>query len=75
MNEQAYSRITIKLANNGRDPFKPELYRKSITVERYLKRNGGGSYKVKDDSGKTQNSTRGEVLLLVEHYNIQVNNP
>ena len=75
MNEQSFARITIKIANNGRDPFKPEVYRKAIVVERYLKRNGGGSYKVKDDSGKTQNSTRGEVLLLVEHYNIQVNNP
>lgn len=61
--------------NGDRDPFKHEVYGDTITVERYIRRGGGGSYKIKNYQGKTICSTRSELTLLLEHYNIQVTNP
>ena len=70
-----YTRVTITIWNGDRDPFKHDEYGDRITVERYIRRGGGGSYKVKDCHGRTVTTTRAELLQLIEHYNIQVDNP
>ena len=73
--DENYSRIIITIWNGDRDPYRYELYGDKITVERYIKRGGGGGYKLKDENNKTVSTSRSDLDLLIEHYNIQVNNP
>eukprot|EP00026_Physarum_polycephalum_P000990 Phypoly_transcript_00991.p1 GENE.Phypoly_transcript_00991~~Phypoly_transcript_00991.p1 ORF type:complete len:1091 (-),score=239.01 Phypoly_transcript_00991:83-3355(-) len=68
--------ITVKLRNQGPEAYKHEEYGDSIIVERKLHRDGGGAYKLKDATGKrTVSTTASELTLILEQFNIQVNNP
>jgi len=53
-----HASITIKLRNRGEDAFQPEKYGKTITIERRITKEGSGSYKLKDSSGKRIISTK-----------------
>jgi chromosome segregation ATPase len=70
---QATIRITLR--NEGPEAYKPELYGKSITVERRIVKEGGGGYKIKDQNGKNQSSLREELDAILEQFNLQVENP
>ena len=45
--------IKINLRNRGKEAYRPEVFGECIIVERAIKRDGTGSYKVKNSKGKT----------------------
>ena len=78
------------LRNRGEDAYKPvwtcaslrlsdiafqELYGNSIIVERTIRREGASGYKVKNAQDKTIASSGAEIEAILDHFNIQINNP
>ncbi|KAN0019793.1 hypothetical protein ACTFIU_003015 [Dictyostelium citrinum] len=67
--------ITVKLRNQGQEAFKPERYGPSVIIERRISRTGASGYKVKDYNGKTVSDKFNDVSLILEQFNIQIDNP
>ncbi|KAM9995704.1 hypothetical protein ACTFIY_001895 [Dictyostelium cf. discoideum] len=67
--------ITVKLRNQGQEAFKPEKYGKSVIIERRISRTGSSGYKVKDYNGKTVSDKFNDVSLILEQFNVQIDNP
>ncbi|XP_022796389.1 structural maintenance of chromosomes protein 6-like [Stylophora pistillata] len=67
--------VSIKLSNRGSDAFKHSEYGDSVTIERNITSSGGSSYKIKCNKGKVISTQRSEVDQIVDHFNIQVDNP
>ncbi|KAJ7420625.1 Structural maintenance of chromosomes protein 6 [Willisornis vidua] len=67
--------ISITLRNQGRDAFKPEKYGNSIIVNQHINQDGSRSYKLKSKSGNIVSSKKEELLRILDHFNIQVDNP
>ncbi|XP_074009790.1 structural maintenance of chromosomes protein 6 [Numenius arquata] len=67
--------ISITLRNQGRDAFKPEVYGGSIIVNQHINLDGSRSYKLKSKSGTLVSSKKEELIGILDHFNIQVDNP
>ncbi|NXP78639.1 SMC6 protein, partial [Ramphastos sulfuratus] len=67
--------ISITLRNEGRDAFKPEVYGSSIIVNQHINLDGSRSYKLKSKSGTIISSKKEELIGILDHFNIQVDNP
>uniref|UniRef100_A0A674GCU9 Structural maintenance of chromosomes protein 6 n=1 Tax=Taeniopygia guttata TaxID=59729 RepID=A0A674GCU9_TAEGU len=67
--------ISITLRNQGRDAFKPELYGTSITVNQHINQDGSRTCKLKSKSGTIISSKKEELIGMLDHFNIQVDNP
>ncbi|XP_063280660.1 structural maintenance of chromosomes protein 6 [Prinia subflava] len=67
--------ISITLRNQGRDAFKPELYGTSITVNQRINQDGSRTYKLRSKSGTVISSKKEELIGILDHFNIQVDNP
>ncbi|XP_077988309.1 structural maintenance of chromosomes protein 6-like isoform X2 [Glandiceps talaboti] len=74
-NGQSNAEVAIKLRNRGTDAYKPDLYGKSIVVERKMSSDGASQYKLKSASGKLISNKREELSHILDQYNIQVDNP
>lgn len=46
------SEVTVHLRNRGKEAYRPDRYGKSIIVERTIRKDGTGSYKIKSNDGK-----------------------
>nr|XP_026650948.1 structural maintenance of chromosomes protein 6 isoform X3 [Zonotrichia albicollis] len=67
--------ISITLRNQGRDAYKPELYGTSITVNQHINQDGSRTCKLKSKSGTIISSKKEELIGILDHFNIQVDNP
>ncbi|XP_030304149.1 structural maintenance of chromosomes protein 6 [Calypte anna] len=67
--------ISITLRNQGRDAFKPEVYGSSIIVNQHINLDGSRSYRLKSKSGTLVSSKKEELIGILDHFNIQVDNP
>jgi chromosome segregation ATPase len=66
--------ITIHLRNQGRDAFRHDVYGDTIIIERRIDQTSNG-YKIKEMYGKVVESTRSEVVRIVNQFNIEIDNP
>jgi chromosome segregation ATPase len=71
------AKISVTLRNEGEDGFYPELYGNAITVERVISnRSGAGGYKlINASTGKTVSTSKKDLDAMLDHLNIQVENP
>ncbi|NXX17970.1 SMC6 protein, partial [Podargus strigoides] len=67
--------VSITLRNQGRDAFKPEAYGGSIIVSQRINLDGSRSYRLKSKSGTLISSKKEELIGILDHFNIQVDNP
>ncbi|NXR77229.1 SMC6 protein, partial [Pycnonotus jocosus] len=67
--------ISITLRNQGRDAFKPELYGTSITVNQRINQDGSRTCKLRSKTGTVISSKKEELIGILDHFNIQVDNP
>ncbi|KAJ7341459.1 hypothetical protein JRQ81_005573 [Phrynocephalus forsythii] len=74
-NGQSSADVTITLRNRGEDAFKPEQYGSSITINQHITLEGHRSYKLKSSSGSIISSKKEELTAILDHFNIQVDNP
>ncbi|KAI4323824.1 hypothetical protein L6164_023401 [Bauhinia variegata] len=66
--------IHVEIKNNGDDAFKPDIYGDVIIVERKISESTN-SIVLKDFQGKKVASRKAELQEIVEHFNIDVENP
>ncbi|KFU93166.1 Structural maintenance of chromosomes protein 6, partial [Chaetura pelagica] len=74
-NGETSADISITLRNQGRDAYKPEVYGSSIIVNQHINMDGNRSYKLKSKSGTVISSKKEELIGILDHFNIQVDNP
>ncbi|XP_043830639.1 structural maintenance of chromosomes protein 6-like [Dromiciops gliroides] len=67
--------ISIILRNRGHNAFKSEVYGASIIIQQSISISGSASYKLKDQAGNLISSKKVELMAIVDHFNIQVDNP
>ncbi|XP_028763048.1 structural maintenance of chromosomes protein 6B, partial [Neltuma alba] len=66
--------IHVEIKNEGEDAFKPQIYGDVITLERRISESTS-SIVLKDCRGKKVVSRKAELQEMVEHFNIDVENP
>ncbi|KAG0073128.1 Structural maintenance of chromosomes protein 6 [Linnemannia elongata] len=67
--------VRLQLRNRGNDGYKPDVYGESIIIERRISLDGGSSYRIKNAKGKTISTKRDDLAAILDHMNIQVDNP
>ncbi|XP_051824768.1 structural maintenance of chromosomes protein 6-like [Antechinus flavipes] len=67
--------ISITLRNRGEDAFKADFYGDSITVYQHISVDGSTSYQLINHSGSVISSKREDLMAILEHFKIQVDNP
>ncbi|XP_063771417.1 structural maintenance of chromosomes protein 6 isoform X2 [Pseudophryne corroboree] len=72
---QTSADVSITLRNRGHDAFKPEVYGESIVVQQHFTTDGNRSYKLKSSTGTLVSSKKDELTAILDHFNIQVDNP
>jgi len=67
--------LIIKLKNQGNDAYQPDVYGKTIIIERHFSRSGSSGFRLKDANGRLISSKKGDVDDITEYYQLQVDNP
>lgn len=67
--------VSITLRNRGNDAYKPEKFGQSIIVELRISSEGIRTYKLKSHTGHLVSSKKEELVYILDHFNIQVDNP
>ncbi|XP_019154834.1 PREDICTED: structural maintenance of chromosomes protein 6B-like [Ipomoea nil] len=70
----SYALVHVEIKNQGEDSFKPETYGRTIIVERRISESAS-SIILKNHQGKKVATRREDLHELVEHFNIDVENP
>ncbi|KAH9647775.1 Structural maintenance of chromosomes protein 6B [Citrus sinensis] len=70
----SYAMVEVELKNRGEDAFKPEIFGDSIIIERRITESTSTTV-LKDHQGKRVASRKQELLELIDHFNIDVENP
>ncbi|KAJ9678693.1 hypothetical protein PVL29_020777 [Vitis rotundifolia] len=70
----SYAVIQVEIKNEGEDAFKPEIYGDVIIVERRISVSTSSTV-LKDHQGKRVANRKEDLHELVEHFNIDVENP
>ncbi|KAJ7525604.1 hypothetical protein O6H91_17G058500 [Diphasiastrum complanatum] len=73
-NGSNHALVVVEMKNEGGDSFKPEVYGSKIIIERRIT-NNGNTFTMKDSEGRKAAAKRDELQELVEHFNIDVENP
>ena len=71
----SFARVVVVISNDGEDAFKPDVFGRSITVEKVLNATGANSLKIKSESGETVGTRVDELNKLADHFCIDVDNP
>ncbi|XP_047378029.1 structural maintenance of chromosomes protein 6 isoform X2 [Sciurus carolinensis] len=67
--------ITITLRNRGDDAYRANVYGDSIVVQQHISMDGSRSYKLKSETGAVVSTRKEELIAILDHFNIQVDNP
>ncbi|KAM9201067.1 structural maintenance of chromosomes protein 6 isoform 3-T3 [Dugong dugon] len=67
--------ISITLRNRGDDAYRANVYGDSIIVQQHISMDGSRSYKLKSATGSMVSTKKEELIAILDHFNIQVDNP
>ena len=67
--------VTVTLSNQGDDAYKPDSYGSKIIIERKINVDGAGSWKIKNEAGKTVATTKAELDSICDFFSIHTDNP
>ncbi|KAM4724558.1 structural maintenance of chromosomes protein 6 [Anableps anableps] len=67
--------VIVKLRNRGADAYKKDLYGDYITIEQRISSDGSRGYKLKSKSGQLVSNKKEELIAVLDHFNIQLDNP
>ncbi|KAM7499521.1 hypothetical protein LguiA_023935 [Lonicera macranthoides] len=70
----SYALVRVEMKNQGEDAFKPETYGHTIIIERKISESTSSTV-LKDHQGRKVASRREDLREIVEHFNIDVENP
>nr|XP_020028189.1 structural maintenance of chromosomes protein 6 isoform X2 [Castor canadensis] len=72
---QSSADISITLRNRGDDAYRANVYGDSIVVQQHISMDGSRSYKLKSETGTVVSTRKEELIAILDHFNIQVDNP
>lgn len=67
--------VAVKLKNQGENAYQPEIYGRSIIVERHFTRSGTSNFKIKNDQGKLVSAKRADLEDITDFFALQIENP
>ncbi|CZT42464.1 related to DNA repair protein rad18 [Rhynchosporium secalis] len=70
-----HATLIVELKNEGIDAYQPDLYGKTIIVERHFSRAGSSSFKLKSVENRLISNKKTDVDDIAEYYQLQVDNP
>ncbi|KAI4905310.1 hypothetical protein NFI96_022725, partial [Prochilodus magdalenae] len=72
---ESSAEISITLRNQGQDAYKPHVFGESITIDLRISSEGLRTYKLKSKTGQLVSLKKEELVAILDHFNIQVDNP
>ncbi|KAF2175035.1 dna repair protein-like protein rad18 [Zopfia rhizophila CBS 207.26] len=70
-----FCNLSVKLKNQGTSAFKPDVYGRSIIVERHFNKAGTSGFKLKDVNGKIVSTKKAELEDIIDAFAFQIDNP
>nr|XP_055058867.1 structural maintenance of chromosomes protein 6-like [Misgurnus anguillicaudatus]XP_055058868.1 structural maintenance of chromosomes protein 6-like [Misgurnus anguillicaudatus] len=67
--------VSITLSNRGRDAYRPDVFGRSIVIDLRISSEGVRTYKIRSQTGHIVSSKKEELVYILDHFNIQVDNP
>ncbi|KAF2466767.1 dna repair protein-like protein rad18 [Lindgomyces ingoldianus] len=67
--------LSVKIKNQGSAAFKPDVYGRSIIVERHFNKAGTSGFKLKDVNGRTVSTKKAELEDIIDAFALQIDNP
>ncbi|KAK4549245.1 hypothetical protein LTR36_007703 [Oleoguttula mirabilis] len=67
--------LAVKIKNHGDAAFKPDIYGRSITVERHFSKSGGSGFKLKNAEDKTISTKKADLDEILDFFAFQLDNP
>uniref|UniRef100_UPI003AAB4E74 structural maintenance of chromosomes protein 6 n=1 Tax=Centroberyx gerrardi TaxID=166262 RepID=UPI003AAB4E74 len=67
--------VTVKLRNRGADAYKRDVYGDCISIEHRISSDGCRTCRLKSKSGQLISNKREELTAILDHFNIQLDNP
>ena len=67
--------IIVRIRNTGIMAYKPDVYGDIIQIVRTMNRAGNGGYKIKSKKGQVISSRKADLMNIVDHFQIAVDNP
>ena len=69
------AKLSVVISNDGDEAFSPEVYGKSIVVERTLVNAGTNTLKIKNERGETIGTKNDDLERITDFFAIDVDNP
>ncbi|XP_066540953.1 structural maintenance of chromosomes protein 6-like [Hoplias malabaricus] len=72
---ESSAEISVTMRNRGQDAYKPDVFGQSISIDLRISSEGLRTYKLKSSTGQLVSSKKEELVAILDHFNIQVDNP
>ncbi|KAJ5999203.1 hypothetical protein N7451_007013 [Penicillium sp. IBT 35674x] len=69
------SNIIVRIKNQGDGAYRPEVFGKSIIVERHFNRTGYSGFRIKSELGKLISTKKAELDSITDYFSLQIDNP
>ncbi|OAL27818.1 hypothetical protein AYO20_09671 [Fonsecaea nubica] len=70
-----HATIICRLKNQGENAYMPEVYGKTIQVERHISRTGSSGFKLKSEKGRIVSTRKSDLEEICDHMMLQIENP
>ena len=70
-----HATIICKVKNRGENAYMPELYGRTIQVERHILRSGTSGFKLKSEKGRVVSTRKSDLEEICDHMMLQIENP
>jgi chromosome segregation ATPase len=72
---QESAALSVKIKNQGDNAYKPELYGRSIIVERHFSRSGTSGFKIKNSDERVITTKKADLDDILDFFAFQLDNP
>ncbi|OQV03429.1 RecF/RecN/SMC domain-containing protein [Cladophialophora immunda] len=70
-----HATIICRLKNQGENAYMPDVYGKTIQVERHISRTGSSGFKLKSEKGRIISTRKSDLEEICDHMMLQIENP
>jgi len=67
--------LSVRLKNQGSSAYKPEIYGKSIIIERHFSKSGASGFKIKNAKEKIVSTRKSYLEDITDAFALQLDNP
>jgi chromosome segregation ATPase len=67
--------LSVKIKNQGSAAYKPDIYGKSIIVQRHFSRTGTSGFKIQNENGKLISNKKSDLEDILDVFALQLDNP